>query len=82
MTRRFPDGKDLKATTLLPLWGPDKRITTVPGWIDFLPVLGLGWLLFLVNNVFSSSAGYQVLSLFLIFLFGAPPWTKIMEYDT
>lgn len=44
---RLPDAKLLRTTTLLPLLFPDKRMTTFPGWIDFLPVDGLGWLLFL-----------------------------------
>lgn len=48
VTKRFPDANDFKTTTLLPLCLPDKRITTLPGWTDFLPVDGLGWLLFLL----------------------------------
>lgn len=42
VTKRFPEFNDFKTTTLLPLCLPDKRITTFPGWIDFLPVDGLG----------------------------------------
>lgn len=75
VTKRFPEGRDFKAIALLPLWAPESKITTVPGVIDFLPALGLGWFLFLFNGLFSSSAGYQVLSLFLSFLLGAPPRT-------
>lgn len=73
VTKRLPDAKVFKATTLLPLWGPESKMITVPGVIDFLPMLCLGWLLFLVNSCFSSSAGYQEFWLFLYFLFGAPP---------
>lgn len=73
VTKIFPEGRLFKATALLPLWGPERRMTIVPGWIDFLPVLGLGWFLFLLKIFFSSSAGYQVLSLFLYFLLGYPP---------
>lgn len=42
VTKRFPDARDLRTTTLLPLCLPERRITTFPGWMDFLPVLGLG----------------------------------------
>lgn len=79
VTRRLPEGRDFKAIALLPLWAPESKITTDPGWIDFLPVLGLGWVLLLFKCFFSSSAGYQVLLLFLSFLLGAPPRT-ILEY--
>lgn len=73
VTRRFPEARDFKTTALLPRCAPESKITIVPGWIDFLPTLGLGWFLFLLINAFSSSAGYQVLSLFLSFLLGCPP---------
>ena len=76
VTKIFPDGRDLRATTLLPLFGPERRMTTDPGWIDFLPADGLGALVFLTNCLFSSSAGYQVLFLFLSLLLGAPPKAK------
>ena len=52
MTKRFPDDRDLMATTLLPLCGPERRITTDPGWIDFLPVDGVGILDFLAKCFF------------------------------
>ena len=42
VTKRFPEARVFNTTTLLPLWAPDKRMTTFPGWIDFLPVAGLG----------------------------------------
>lgn len=77
VTRMFPDGSDFKATALLPLWTPESKMTTVPGVIDFLPLNGLGWFLLLLRSCFSSSAGYQVLSLFLYFLLGAPPKAKV-----
>ncbi len=77
VTKRFPDARDFNTTTLLPLCLPDKRMTTLPDWIDFLPVVGLGWFLFLWWSLVSSSAGYQVLALFLNLLFGAPPRAKI-----
>lgn len=47
VTKRFPDANVFKTTTLLPLFFPDKRMTTLPGWTDFLPADGLGLLLFL-----------------------------------
>ena len=50
VTKRFPDASDLRTTTLLPLCGPERRMTTLPGWIDFLPVEGLGTLAFLLYN--------------------------------
>ena len=31
VTRMLPEGKFFRAIALLPLWGPDRRITTVPG---------------------------------------------------
>lgn len=34
VTKRFPDARLFKTTTLLPLWAPARRITTCPGWID------------------------------------------------
>lgn len=73
VTNRFPDANDFKTTTLLPLFFPDKRITTLPGWTDFLPVDALGLLLFLWWSLDSSSAGYQVFALFLSVGLGAPP---------
>ncbi len=47
VTKRFPDARVFKTTTLLPLCLPERRTTTFPGWTDFLPVDGLGWLDFL-----------------------------------
>lgn len=41
VTRRLPLERDLRTTALLPLCIPDNKITTLPGWIDFLPVVGL-----------------------------------------
>ena len=48
-------------------------MTTVPGVMDFLPLIAAGFLLALLKSFFSSSAGYQVLSLFLSLRLGAPP---------
>ncbi len=48
VTKRFPEVRVFKTTTLLPLCLPERRITTFPAWIDFLPALGLGMFLFLV----------------------------------
>lgn len=50
VTSKLPDWRDLRTTTLLPLWGPDKRMTTLPGWTEALPVEGLAWFLFLLYN--------------------------------
>jgi len=47
VTRIFPDGRVFNTMTLLPLCIPDKRMTTLPDWTDFLPVEALGWFLFL-----------------------------------
>ena len=47
VTKIFPDGRVFNTTTLLPLCFPDKRMTTLPDWTDFLPVEALGWFLFL-----------------------------------
>lgn len=52
VTRRLPDLRDLRTTALLPLWTPERRMTTEPGVMDFLPVLGLGWFLFLLRGCF------------------------------
>ena len=76
VTKRFPDLSDFKTTTLLPLCLPESNITTFPAWIDFLPVVGLGWFLFLLNNLVSSSAGYQVFALFLNLFWASPPNAK------
>ena len=53
-------------------------MTTVPGVIDFLPAAGLGLLLALLMSGLSSSAGYQVLALFLSLRLGAPPRAEWM----
>lgn len=82
VTKRFPEANDFKTTTLLPLLFPDKRITTLPAWMDFLPVDALGLLLFLWWSLDSSSAGYQVLALFLSLDLGAPPKAKLDEWIT
>ncbi len=82
VTKIFPASRCLRATTLLPLCFPDKRITTVPGVIDLRPVDAFGTFLFLLWRVFSSSAGYQVLSEFLYFLRGAPPKAKLDDGST
>lgn len=42
VTKRFPEASDFNTTTLLPLWGPDKRMTTLPGWMVDRPAEGLG----------------------------------------
>ena len=42
VTKRFPEAKVLRTTTLLPLCLPESKMTTLPFWIDFLPVDGLG----------------------------------------
>ncbi len=47
VTKRLPEASDLRTTTLLPLCLPERRMTTFPGWTDFLPVVGLGALDFL-----------------------------------
>lgn len=73
VTKRFPEVKVFKTTTLLPLCLPESKMTTLPGWTDFLPAEGLGWFLFLLKRVFSSSAGYQVFALFLNLLWAGPP---------
>jgi hypothetical protein len=71
VTKRLPETKDFNTTTLLPLWLPDSKMTTLPGWMfDFA---GLGWFLFLLKSLVSSSAGYQVLELFLNLLWVGPP---------
>lgn len=75
-TRRFPEARVFKTTTRLPLLTPESKMTTDPGTMDFLPWAGLGLVLGLVNSFFSSSAGYQVLALFLSLLLGAPPRAK------
>jgi hypothetical protein len=31
VTNKFPDGRDLRTITLLPLFLPERRITTLPG---------------------------------------------------
>lgn len=51
-------------------------MTTEPGVMDFLPLEGLGLLAALLCLGFSSSAGYQVLALFLSLRLGAPPRTR------
>jgi len=51
VTKRFPDERDLRTTTLLPLCGPERRMTTLPASIDFLPVDGLGVFLFLWKSL-------------------------------
>lgn len=75
VTKRFPEASLFKTTTLLPLCFPERMITTVPG-TTFPDLVGLGWVLFLLKWIFSSSAGYQVLDLFPIFFLRAPPWAK------
>lgn len=47
VTKRFPEVRDLRTTTLLPLCLPERRMTTLPDWMDFLPVDGFGVFLFL-----------------------------------
>ncbi len=69
VTKRFPDVKVLRTTTLLPLCLPERRMTTFPAWIDFLPADGFGAFLFLWWSLDSSSAGYHVLALFLNLFF-------------
>ena len=44
MTKMFPDERVLRATTLLPLLTPERRMTTVPGVMDFLPFAALAFL--------------------------------------
>ena len=78
VTRRFPEARDFKTTTLLPLWLPARRMTTFPGWMDFLPVEGLGEFLFLEWSLVSSSAGYQVFELFLNLFSAAPPKAELI----
>lgn len=83
VTNKLPEASDFKTTTLLPLCFPDNKITTFPGWTEVLPVDALGWFLFLLNNRPWSSAGYQVLALFLNLVLGDPPKAKvIIDYDT
>ena len=50
VTKRFPDARVLRTTTLLPLCLPERRMTTLPAWMDFLPVVGFGVFLFLYLN--------------------------------
>jgi hypothetical protein len=76
--RRFPEESLLRTTTLLPLLAPERRMTTDPGWTEALPVEGAGLELALLIYDLSSSAGYQVLSLFLSLLEGAPPRAEWM----
>jgi hypothetical protein len=80
VTRRLPEASVLRTTTLLPLLTPARRMTTVPGVIDFLPLDAWGLLLFLLKWRVSSSAGYQVLVLFLTLLLGAPPSADLCEF--
>ncbi len=61
--------------------GPDNKMTTLPDWTEALPVDGLAWLLFLWYNLDSSSAGYQVLALFLNLVFGDPPKAIDIKYE-
>ena len=76
VTNKFPDSKAFKTTTLLPLWAPANRITICPGLIDWGQTGFLGWHLLLLKLFFSSSAGYQVFSLFFNLDFWAPPRTR------
>jgi hypothetical protein len=50
-------------------------MTTFPGWTDTVDFLG--WFLFLLKRVFSSSAGYQVFALFLNLFWAGPPKAEI-----
>jgi hypothetical protein len=75
VTKRFPEAKAFKTTTLLPLCLPESKMTTFPGWTDTVDFFG--WFLFLLKRVFSSSAGYQVFALFLNLFWAGPPKAEI-----
>lgn len=42
VTKRLPDLRDFKTITLLPLCFPESKMTMFPGWIEDLPVDGIG----------------------------------------
>ena len=52
VTKRFPDLRFFKTTTLLPLFFPVNKMTIFPAWMDLRPVEGLGALLFLLKRFF------------------------------
>ena len=59
MTNNSPDLSYLRKTTLLPLNLPERIISTVPGVMFFLSLVGLTFFYLLLKWVLMSSAGYH-----------------------